>query len=130
MANGEKGEVDVAVDGKTYTLRLNANALCELETLLSSREERVTFQQVVSWCAAGQLLAVRALLWAALRAYHPGVTLQDAGELMTRIDGLAPKLLEALAASMPKPNGAIARPQTARRVGRGKRSTSEPGASA
>lgn len=71
MANPVKGEVAFEVEGQTYKLVLDFNALCEVEEVLG---------------AGGMDLArpkaIRAIFWAALLRHHPDVTVQDAGDLI------------------------------------------------
>lgn len=84
MANREKGESTLTVDGTDYTLRLSINALCEIEDAESTAEKRVTFQELVPRMARGELTAIRRLLWGALREHHPTMSLKAAGDLMQR----------------------------------------------
>jgi hypothetical protein len=82
LANREKGEVSFTVGEQAYTMRLSLNALCELEDLMSTRDVRVTAQDVIARVNRGELTAVRALLWAALREHHQTLTLKDVGSLL------------------------------------------------
>lgn len=82
MSNAQRGSVTLEVGGKVYTLRLTLNALCELEDLLSTPKEQVTFQQVTAMAEKGSLRHVRAVVWAALREHHPEMSLRAAGEVI------------------------------------------------
>lgn len=85
MANREKGEASVEIGGVSYTLTISTNALCEIETLFSTDEKLVTFQEVLKRAEAGSVAAVRGLLWAMLRDKHPDVTVKQAGGLIDKI---------------------------------------------
>ena len=71
MANAVKGEVAFDLDGKTYTLVLDFNALCEVEDVLGAGEMKLAKPS-----------AIRAIFWAALRRHHPAMTQRDAGNLI------------------------------------------------
>lgn len=80
MANHFYGEASVTLsDGRTLTLRRDFNALAEAEEAVGVRMDVIT----KALQAGGPVLKfTRALLWGALRAHHPDVTLEDAGELL------------------------------------------------
>jgi hypothetical protein len=80
MANAQKGEVILDVDGQRITLAADVNALCELET-----ETGQVFQQVAAKADAGSFVAIRWLLWTMTRRHHPQLSLTDVGALITRI---------------------------------------------
>lgn len=82
MANQHKGGVDFSVGDKSYTLRLTANDLCELESVTDMKAP----------AAVGELLAtlqtasvdyrlLRALLWAGLNRNHK-MTIEQCGDLI------------------------------------------------
>ena len=101
MSATTKGTVTLEVGGKAYTLCLTLNALCELEDLLSTPKEQVTFQQVTAMAEKGSLRHIRAVIWAALRDHHPEMSLRDAGQLIQDIGmGAMTAHLTDLAASM------------------------------
>lgn len=108
MANPHKGEVDFEItntDGaaQTYTLRFSANALCELEDVLDMGINVIATQ--LSDVKDLRLKTVRAVFWAGLRDHHPGVTLREAGEIVTSMT--LPVALEVVAkaftAAFPEP---------------------------
>lgn len=82
MANREKGEVAVSVDGVDYTLVLDFNAICEIENLYD-----MAITQFVELIDTGMksghvsLKDLRAILWAAMKKADPGATLVSAGQL-------------------------------------------------
>lgn len=82
MANREKGEASVEINGVSYTLALNINAMCEVETMLSIGGKDVRFLDVFHRACAGHLVSLRAVFWGALRQHHGQVTLRAAGDLL------------------------------------------------
>jgi hypothetical protein len=89
MANSEKGEVALEVDGATYTLVMDINALVEFEGLFSTPDKHTPFQELAEKAGRGSLTHMRALIWAALRSHHGEMTLKDAGNLIMRAGGVA-----------------------------------------
>ena len=81
MANAQRGEVALDVDGKTYVFRFSVNAICELEEALGSSVNTIAGQ--LSDMSAVKMKTVRALVWAALRDNHSEMTITDAGELIS-----------------------------------------------
>jgi len=98
VANKERGEVSIDVDGKRYIFRLTVNAICEIET-----ETGKPFEAAARELQSGQMRTVRLFVWAALRHQHPDLTLEQAGDIMTSAglqDVLAP-LVEAIHLAFP-----------------------------
>ncbi len=133
MANREIGDIAFDVNGKTYTMRIDTNALAEMEGALSTDTRQVTWQQAIGMVERRQVLATRALLWASLRRHHRSITLEQAGDLMHEMGGtkgIEKQLEAAVKAAMPTSEDVRENPHKARRSGRGARSSSGPGASA
>lgn len=82
-ANKERGELPLHIGGQTYVLKLTSNSACEMETL-SGR----TFGQILSRLHQGSITDVRLLLWGAMLARHPEITVLEVGELIDRAGGL------------------------------------------
>lgn len=99
MANKARGEVDLAVGGRSFTLRLSINAICELETELEKRGLDSNYLTFFTKARQGRLNAARLLLWACLRDHHPSVTVSEAGELIEELGELA-TVWDALADAM------------------------------
>lgn len=80
MANKHRGEVALEVDGATISMRLSANALCELEGVLQRSAPEV-------FASLGQIdfRSVRAIIWASLTESKPGITLSGAGTIIDAI---------------------------------------------
>jgi hypothetical protein len=142
MANGERDEVDLTIDGKSYTLVLTTNAMCEVETVMSTPLRRVSFADVLIASRRNSVAAIRAIFWASLRERHRDVTLEHAGELTDRAGGaksFAEKFAAMVLGAVPaesdldalglKTKADTARPRKARprRVGIGANSTAKSG---
>lgn len=142
MANRERGEVAVTIDGAAYTLVMDTNAMVSLESLFSTPERDVTFDQVLARVQAGSVRHIRAFVWAALRRYHQEITVDGAGDLIHAAGGLQAftnQLLAMLGGVSADPadlkalgvdNTANPQRAQARRRGIGGRSTDTPGESA
>ena len=93
MANRFLGEIAIAAgEGKSYSLRLDFNAMCEFEEA-TGRNALEALSAMES--GKGAMLEMRALMWAALRRHHPDVTLAEAGDLLSNnVDALV-DLIEA-----------------------------------
>ena len=79
MANALRGEVDLPVNGKTYTLRFRNNAQAEVTNLLG-----MGLNSVLAAMAPGDLRpdVLRAVVWASLREFHPDLSLFDVSDLI------------------------------------------------
>lgn len=98
MANKFKGEVQVVVDGVTYTLRMDMNAMCAFEEL-TGKKAIPTLEAMEVEGGMGSVSDMRAFMWAMLQEDHPEVTLKDAGRIMSEnVDALG----EAIAAAAPE----------------------------
>jgi hypothetical protein len=98
--NRETGEITVEskvwdpvhggwLDGtRTYTMRFDLNAMCTLEGLFSTPDRPAFLPQLIELMQQGSTTHVRAFVWAALRAYHPDVTLEEAGHVVSSSGGL------------------------------------------
>lgn len=104
MANAERGEFTLTIEGKPIrlTLRLTTNAAVELEELSGG----LTFEQVQAGVQRGSLKHIRFLFWAALRSYHKDIATTDGKGLehvgnfidkLGTVEDLLPRLREFLA---------------------------------
>lgn len=90
MANREKGEIGLEIAGQAYTLVLNTNALIELQDACTPKGRPVSsIEEIYAAVNQGSLRHVRAFFWAALRKYHPELTLEAVGELIDTAGGFA-----------------------------------------
>jgi hypothetical protein len=103
MANPIRGEIDFPVDGEVYRLKLSINSIIEVEDILDIGI--VPLSQMFNDPTALKAGNVRAMLWGALREYHPEIDLLAAGDIMTKAR-LQPTILHvgrALQAAFPSP---------------------------
>lgn len=82
MANELKGEVDLSIGDKTYTLKFTRNAMADIESLFGGRP----FNEIL---ADRSVSVLRACLWGGLKAHHQGIDLLAAGDLMEVADDAA-----------------------------------------
>ncbi len=84
MANKERGEHSVVVDGQSYTLRPSFDALCELEHLVDRGIDEV-FAEV----RTGRLSGLRSVIWCLLQDEHASEirTLKDASRWVEAVGG-------------------------------------------
>lgn len=104
MANRERGERSIEINGKTYTLVLDIDAMCALEDLFSTPEKEMSFGDVMARAERGSIRHLRGIWWATLRRHHPEMSLTDASALVQEMGGLAgmqARLLEVAKASQP-----------------------------
>lgn len=109
MANAVKGEVDFVVGDKTFTMKLGHNARAEAETVLGK-----PWIEIARELMDGEVLSygtARGVLWAALRRFHPALSVLDVGDMMdeTTDEYVGQRIGEALIAAAPK--DAATRPQ-------------------
>jgi hypothetical protein len=99
MANPVRGEVDLVVGETTYTIKLGRNALASVEGLLGSGFPEIA----ASLTTDPQFGVMRAILWAGLQRYHPGLDLMAVGDLMDDAgdDLIGEKIGEALKLAFP-----------------------------
>lgn len=103
MSNRQTGEVSIEVEGQTFRLVLDMNALCELEAQLSTPTQPVTFNQALMKASIGSAFHIRAVLWAAMREHHPEMTVKDVGKWISKvgIDRLGSELTVLAESTMP-----------------------------
>lgn len=84
----ERGELTIAVNGRSWILRPTINAICELEDLTGQ-----TFADVARMAERGSVTAMRLMVWCYLRDKHGAeiATPADAGAWMSSF-GSIPEL--------------------------------------
>lgn len=103
-ANPDKGEVDLVINGTTYTLTLKTAALMALQQHFSTPVDVVEkaadgsvalvtkgvadLDVIMARVAAGSIEHVVALLWASMQKFHPDVTFQKAVSLIDDLGGI------------------------------------------
>lgn len=90
--------VPTTLAGKQYTIHFDMNTFCELEEIYG--DINLAFEDL----AKQRLKAIRALLYAALKAQDETLTLTKVGEILSLSDmeGLATSIYEALDRAMPE----------------------------
>lgn len=96
--NPIKGKVPLTLkDGREFTLVLDMEAFVEAETAYGK-----PMPELMAAANAGFVGASRALLYGALKACHPQITLRDASSLfLTDAEAIGPALDAAAAAAFP-----------------------------
>ncbi|MGK7653149.1 GTA-gp10 family protein [Roseovarius sp. B08] len=87
MANAVKGKVDFTSGDEGYSLQFTTNGMCALEE--ESGETMMAFIQRLEQNAETDMSMkdVRILFWAGLQEHHEGITLKEAGRVMTGVEG-------------------------------------------
>lgn len=80
MANRERGEVAIELDGKTYLMKFDMNALIHIEEATDKSYDEV----FASLSAKPRLKLVRAVLWGALVGQHPDLTEDAVGTIISQ----------------------------------------------
>jgi len=101
MANRERGEVSVEIEGKTYTMTLDLEALCHLEDHFSTPAREYAFPELLERAGKGSARHIRGIVWASLQRHHKGITLEETSDIIQASGGLAgfSEKLNALAGS-------------------------------
>lgn len=121
MANRERGEIRMTVDGQDYTLVLNTSVMAALEDHFSTAQKEVVWEEIWARVLRGSVKTVRALIWAMLQPHHPQLTIEGVSALIDRaggFEGLTHILQQAAKSSAPDPDdvkelGIPARPRPA-----------------
>ena len=107
MANRERGEVELVVNDKPYTLRLTTNAICELQ-----ERTKLTLVELINSLQSLDMVNMRALVGAALKPYHAkeftdmakvGAFMDDAGGIRGGVDSPVIRTLRELFALNQQP---------------------------
>ena len=88
MANPERGEVDLEVNGTRYRLALGIGGLRAIQHAASTPQRRVRFLDVVNGAAAGDIEYLCVLLWGALQRHHPEITQDGVDQLLDDLGGV------------------------------------------
>ena len=104
MANPHKGEVEVEVGGKTYTMVFSTNCACAVEERLDRPWLDILYElqqwmpkpvlgddgkplppseeDLIAVARRMKMTLMRTLIWGALRDHHKEVTIEQAGAIM------------------------------------------------
>ena len=74
------GSYEVEVNGERLVLALSMNAMCAAE-----QESGKSFSQILTAMNGGEFGSIRLLFWAVLRKAKPGLTMDDAGEMIDQM---------------------------------------------
>lgn len=98
MANEKRGERAVEIGGKTYTLRLDFNTVCEAEEHFS----RTPFEILITAQQGGGIKAkeVRGFFFEAARGQHGLGTLEAAGRVIAEHPGALITLAEVFVTAL------------------------------
>lgn len=78
MANRERGEREIEIDGKRYTTVMNLDAMARLEDFWTEQYGKETFfAEVMEKASRGSIKHARSVLWASLLTYHPETTIDS-----------------------------------------------------
>jgi len=99
MANRFRGEIEAVLDGRSYRLVLDFNAMCELEDMTGR-----SAAEILQGFDGGTIrfADLRAICLAALKRHHPEMTAPEAGDLLSADMDLPARLI---AAAMPDAAG-------------------------
>lgn len=111
MGNLNRGEVSAQIAGTEYILRIATNEWCHLEAELAKSTDEI-IADFVAMLSANKLKMglLRSLFRASLIGRNPGITKDEAGELMSAI-GLVEAgnlLAQVIKSSMPEEGGGAA----------------------
>lgn len=84
MANANKGEVSIECGGKVYTLSFSVNAMCAVEDHFGGKP----IGEIVAAMDGKKTVpmkTVRAMVWAGFQDHHDGMTLKQAGAIMSEV---------------------------------------------
>jgi hypothetical protein len=121
MANRQLGEVPLDLDGRTYTLVMDINAIAVFEGVFSTPDRDAAFPDLLQKAANGSVRHLRAFFWAALRRHHGAMTIDEVGDLIQRSGGLA-----GLAEQLKRLSGTMTPDVEDRQGGKGKGKPARP----
>ena len=101
MANPHRSEVALSLDGVTYNLKLSNNAICAVEQASGKN-----LFEIISALFKGNVWAASAFLYGGLLANHPGISYEQAAE-MVPLNDLLPFMkiiIEMVNAAFPAPD--------------------------
>lgn len=93
MANKYKGEVPIVAGEQTYIMRFTTNSLVELEDAMGMGINAIAAQ--LADTKTMRVKSLRLVVWASLLDRQSGITVEEAGEVITSA-GLKP-VMEAVA---------------------------------
>lgn len=92
MSNRFLGEATTTVDGKTYTLRCDFNAMCAFEDE-TGKDALETFEKFETGKVG--VMDMRTIMWSFMQHHHPEVTMQEAGHVLSCDTDVLMKVIQA-----------------------------------
>lgn len=83
MANKQRGEVSFEADEKTWTMKIDTNAMCEIEELAGKPIAEVG--QLLANPKTASMQLIRTVFLGSLKHYHDGLGVREVGEIMDDI---------------------------------------------
>lgn len=113
MANAERGEVSFEASGKTWTMKIGTNAMCEIEA--ASGKGIPEIGALLGNEKTASITLMRAVFWGALQDHHDGTSIKECSALMDQLgaDRVGQLIGEAFTAANPKKKEGAARPPKA-----------------
>lgn len=113
MANLERGEVSFEASGKTWTMKVGTEAMCQIESLTGKGIAEVG--QLLGSEKTSTITLLRAVFCGSLQEHHEGITPKECSKLMDEV-GVAvigQKIGEAFQAAFPPAKEGASRPPKA-----------------
>ena len=103
MANREKGEEAVVIDGKNYVLVMDMQAWAAAQDALSKGLDVPDPEYILKRLNAGHMLSILAVFFGSLQKHHPEIdTKERAAALFAKSDGSAAKaIIQAIKSQAP-----------------------------
>jgi hypothetical protein len=96
MANRFKGEATAKLDGETYTLRCDFNAMCAFEDETGLDALDVFEKLEVGGKKAGiNIRTLRLIIWSFMLHHHPDATLEQAGGILSENMDVLAEIIKA-----------------------------------
>lgn len=113
MANPQRGGVSFEASGKTWTMKIGTNAMCEIEEATGKAIAEVGRLLGNEQTASMKLL--RAVFWGSLQDHHEGISLKECSDMMDEVgvDVIGQKIGEAFQAAFPQAKAGGSRPPKA-----------------
>ncbi len=117
MANAERGEVSFEASGKTWTMKIGTNAMCEIEGLTGKGIAEVG--RLLGNEKTASITLLRAVFWGSLQEHHEGISLKECAGLIDEVgtETIGQKIGEAFQTAFPKAKEGAARPLKAPTAG-------------
>lgn len=113
MGNLQRGEITFQASGKTWTMHIGTNAMCEIEAMTDKTISEVG--KLLGDEKTATLTLMRAVFWGSLQDHHEGITIKECSVLIDEIGMQAVGGLvgQAFQAAFPKAKAGVSRPPKA-----------------